>query len=295
VERLAVWVFSAFAKTLSLLSLEGQRRAGRWLGWLVWHLRTQEVRSTLINLRMCFPDMNPRALESLARASLVETGQLLAETGATFHWREHDWQKLIQHVEGEDLLSADPQDTRSLLILVPHFGNWEFLALYLGKRGITALYDRPRVRALEPLILAARSRSGANLLPIDARGLRSFFRAFQAQQPVALLPDQVPERQAGVYAPFFGVPALTMTFAHRLISRCETRVLMGSAMRCKGGFSIRFWAVPDAVADLDPVVSATAMNRAIETLVMTDPAQYQWDYKRFKRPPPGKPYPYPRH
>jgi Kdo2-lipid IVA lauroyltransferase/acyltransferase len=36
------------------------------------------------------------------------------------------------------------------------------------------------------------------------------------------------------------------------------------------------------------------MNRAIEQLVLADPAQYQWDYKRFKRPPPGQPYPYPR-
>jgi Kdo2-lipid IVA lauroyltransferase/acyltransferase len=295
VERLAVWAFSAFAKTLSLLSLEGQRRAGRWLGALVWHLRTQEVRSTLINLSMCFPDMDPNARMKLARASIAQTGQLLAETGATFHWHEHEWQKLILGIEGEDLLAADPSDTRPLLILVPHFGNWEFLGLYLGKRGITALYDPPRVRALEPLILAARSRSGANLLPIDARGLRSFFRAFQAQQPVALLPDQVPERQAGVYAPFFGVPALTMTFAHRLISRSGARVVMGSALRCRGGFRIRFAPVPDALTDVDPVVSATAMNRAIEALVMTDPAQYQWDYKRFKRPPPGRPYPYPRH
>jgi Kdo2-lipid IVA lauroyltransferase/acyltransferase len=279
---------------LSFLSIEGQRRVGRWLGWLVWYLHTQEVRSTLINLRICFPEMDPDARRRLAKASLAQTGQLVAETGATFHWREQDWRKLIKEVEGESLLIPAPADRRPLLILVPHFGNWEFLALYLGKLGINALYDPPRVRAFEPLILAARSRSGASLFPIDPTGLRGFFRAFQAQKPVALLPDQVPERQAGVYAPFFGEPALTMTFAHRLIARHGARVLLGTAMRCDGGFRIRFTPVPDALADPDPVVSATAMNGAIEQLVLTDPAQYQWDYKRFKRPPPGQPYPYPR-
>jgi Kdo2-lipid IVA lauroyltransferase/acyltransferase len=277
-----------------LLSLEGQRRAGRWLSRVAWHLRTQEVRSTLINLGMCFPGMDVDARTRLARASVEQTGELLAETGVTAHWSEARWQKLIRGVEGEALLLAAADQDRPLLVLVPHFGNWEFLALYLGKHGITALYDPPRVRALEPLILAARSRSGARLVPIDARGLRTFFKALQEKRPVALLPDQVPERESGVYAPFFGVPALTMTFAHRVIVRARARVLLGTAVRCEGGFRIRFTPAPEAIADPDPLVSAATMNRAIEALVMTDPAQYQWDYKRFKRPPPGKPYPYPR-
>jgi Kdo2-lipid IVA lauroyltransferase/acyltransferase len=122
------------------------------------------------------------------------------------------------------------------------------------------------------------------MLPIGMGGMRQFRRLFQDGQPVALLPDQVPERRAGVYAPFFGVPALTMTLAHRLIAGSDARVVLGSAVRCPGGFRIRFNAMPADIADPDPVVSATAMNRAIEALVMTAPAQYQWEYRRFKWP-----------
>jgi KDO2-lipid IV(A) lauroyltransferase len=51
---------------------------------------------------------------------------------------------------------------------------------------------------------------------------------------------------------------------------------------------------PQAVSAqvLDFKESAVAMNQAIERLVRTAPARYQWEYKRFKRPPPGEPDPY---
>jgi KDO2-lipid IV(A) lauroyltransferase len=38
--------------------------------------------------------------------------------------------------------------------------------------------------------------------------------------------------------------------------------------------------------------SVTAMNDAIEQLVKKNPAQYQWEYKRFKKPPEGGTDPY---
>jgi Kdo2-lipid IVA lauroyltransferase/acyltransferase len=293
-DLLVRFAFVVCSRTLSFLSLEGQRRAGRLLARLVWLLNTREVQSTLSNLQRCFPNMDPGAREKLARASLEQTGQLLGEVGATAHWGEHRWRSLIQHVEGEDLLGDAQHPDQPVLVLVPHFGNWEMLNLYLGSRDVSFLYDPPRQRALELPILAARTRTGARMLPIGMGGLRQFQRAFRARRLVALLPDQVPERRAGVYAPFFGVPALTMTFAHRLITGSNARVLLGTAIRCPGGFRVRFTRMPDDIADPDPVVSAAAMNRAVEALVMSDPAQYQWEYRRFKRPPPGQPDPYPR-
>jgi KDO2-lipid IV(A) lauroyltransferase len=151
------------------------------------------------------------------------------------------------------------------------------------------LYDPPRLAALDPVIRGARSRAGARLLPIEPGGLRAFYAALRAGRLTALLPDQVPPRDGGEYADFFGRPALTMTFAHRLIRRLDPVVLLAAAIRVDGGFCIRFDEVDEAIRDPDPATSAAAMNRAVEALVRRFPAQYQWEYKRFKRPPPGQP------
>jgi KDO2-lipid IV(A) lauroyltransferase len=292
VEALIAWLARAAIRALSLLPLAAQRGLGRMLGALARWTGRRSVRVTRRNIDLCFPELDAEARRRLVRDSLSHTGQLLCELGIVFHWPAERWQPLIRDLRGADLMDDAVKRGRPVLLLVPHFGNWEFLSLYLGRYAVSALYDPPRVRALEPLILKARSRAGARLLPIDAGGLRGFFQNLRNGGVAALLPDQVPERDAGVRVPFFGQPALTMTFAHRVARRTGALLLLGSARRVRGGFALRFQALDQAVSDDDPQVSAAAMNRAIEALVREDPAQYQWEYKRFKRPPAGTPSPY---
>jgi Kdo2-lipid IVA lauroyltransferase/acyltransferase len=273
----------AATRGLALLPLTGQRWVGRMLGALSWYARLDSVRITRRNIDHCFPELETAARRRLARDSLRHTGQLLAETGVLFHWPVNRWQPLIVEDVGSELIDRALADGIPVLLLVPHYGNWEFLSLYLGRYRVTALYDPPRIAALEPMIRRARMRAGARLLPIDAGGLRRFYQSLRDGGVAALLPDQVPDHDSGVVVPFFGQPALTMTFAHRLAQRTGARLLLGSATRVPGGFRVRFSELDAQLRDPDPEVSARAMNQAIESLVREDPAQYQWEYKRFKR------------
>lgn len=280
--RAAVW-------GCSLLTLGGQRRLAGWLGWLAWRLDTANARVTRTNVDLCFPELSATEADALTLRSLQHTAALLTESGVVFHWRRERWLPLVRRVQGESLIRDAIGSESGVLLLAPHLGNWEFLSLYLGRYDFLALYDPPRQRALEAPILRARRRSGGRLLPIDAAGIKSLYRVLRERGVAALLPDQVPERQAGVYAPFFGHPALTMTFAHRLIRATRPRVLICVALRVAGGFDVRIVEAGPEISHEDPEISAGAMNAAIEALVRADPAQYQWEYKRFKRQPPGRP------
>lgn len=292
VGRLSAWGVSALIRALSFLSLKGQRRLGRALGHLVWHLRREDARTADINVRICFPELDGPGRRRLSRETFANTGMLFTELGAIFHWPEARWRVLTVELDGAEYLRT-VGDSAGVLVLVPHIGNWEYLSLFLGALGVTALYDPPRARALEELIRSARSRAGATLLPIDAGGLRAFYRALAGGGLAALLPDQVPDRPGGVYAEFFGHRALTMTLAHRLLTRTGARAVLGAALRCPGGFRLVFRPLDDGeLRDPDPAVSARAMNAAIERLVVEAPDQYQWQYRRFKRQPRGVASPY---
>ena len=111
--------------------------------------------------------------------------------------------------------------------------------------------------------------------------LRQVRRALAAGEAVGVLPDQTPRPDAAVRAPFFGVDVLTMTLARRLIGP-ETQVLMVTVRRSPGGFELACERVDEAIRSEDLAVSATAMNEAVERAVRRDPAQYQWEYKRFR-------------
>ena len=175
---------------------------------------------------------------------------------------------------------------RGVMLIVPHVGNWELLSAYLGQNyPLAALYDPPKGRGLESIVVDMRERFGGQMFPLDVGGLRSVLKHFKSGGLVALLPDQVPARNAGVYVKFFGQVALTMNLAHDLITRARPELLTGVVFRHPGGgYKIEIEKLTIA-EDSTREETAQCINDAIERIVRKAPEQYQWEYKRFKRPP----------
>lgn len=271
------------------------RDLGRAIGWSADLAQLRVARTTDLNLRRCFPTLPRAQRRHLARQSLAETGALAAELGLVWLASPPRALARVRRVEGIDRLDGAAALGRGVLLLVPHLGNWELLNLWLAARGpFTALYAPARDASLGEWIRHCRERSGARLVPTDAGGIRLLLRALRRGETVAILPDQVPPRDGGVHAPFFGADALTMTLVSRLLRSTGATPLMGCALRDPAGFVVRF---SSPRADLDhpePAVAARALNESIEDLVRPALAQYQWDYKRFKRPPTGMADPYRR-
>jgi KDO2-lipid IV(A) lauroyltransferase len=291
-DTLAPILLRLWVGAMSMLPYGVTRIVGNAIGSLNFLLGTRSARNTEANLRHCFPAMREGQRKTLARESLRHTGRLIAESGITFRWSEARIRSLITGVDGFAPLQRALDEHRGILVLAPHFGNWELFALYFGRYGFMALYDPPKIASINAMIRESRERTGASLLPIDAQGVRGVFRALKEGRPVSILPDQVPARSAGVYAPFFNRPALTMTFAHRLIRSTDPLVVLGTCTRLDEGFRIAFHEVEDGIHSESVEESVTAMNAAIEKVVQENPAQYQWEYKRFKRPPEGETAPY---
>ena len=286
------WALTAITRLFALLPLRWAWRLADVLGGLTWALGADAARVTRINLVRCFPGLTDAEREILGRASLRHSWRLLLETGPLSHWPAERLHVLLAKETGRELIKERPAGKRGLMLLIPHFGNWEYLCYLLGEFGMVALYDPPRIRGLEAHLLRSRQRFGMRLAPTTQRGLRLAYDALRRGGVIGVLPDQVPQPEAGVFAPFFGQPALTMTLVQRLAQRTGAEVLLGSARRVPGGFAALYEPLgADAVAR-DSQAFANALNRGIEKLVRRDPAQYQWEYKRFKRQPLGQANPY---
>ncbi len=153
---------------------------------------------------------------------------------------------------------------------------------------MTSLYQPPRRYDLDNLLQAVRTTTGATLVPTSGRGVSHLIKALKRGEITGVLPDMEPaERSSGVFAPFFGVPALTMTLVHSLTRRTGAAVVVGFARRVRGGFVLEFTRPDTDLVSPEEVTAVTALNRAVETLVNLAPEQYQWEYKRFKRRPEG--------
>jgi len=287
--RLAATAANIVTGGLARLRLRTAQRVGVVLADVAWFANLRPARITRANVDACFVDLTARERRDLARASLRETGKLVGESGLVWRAPAARWHDAIARVVGEDALADAHEAGSGVLLLVPHVGNWELLNLFLGERHrLVATYVPTRYPALDARIIEWRNRAGSTLVAASRAGIRALYRRLRDGGVVAILPDQVPPRSAGVYAPFFDRQALTLTLCASLLRATGARPLLASAMRCDDGrFEIRF-EIPDVgCADRDPAVAATALNRSIERVVRRCPAQYQWEYKRFKNPPEG--------
>jgi KDO2-lipid IV(A) lauroyltransferase len=107
---------------------------------------------------------------------------------------------------------------------------------------------------------------------------------------VGILPDQTPIREGGEFAPFFGIPALTMTLASKLIQKTGAKPLITYAKRLPDGqgFKIVIREAEAGMSSSDLTLSLAALNQSVEKCIADVPTQYQWEYKRFRRTAPGE-------
>ncbi|HQQ64143.1 MAG TPA: lysophospholipid acyltransferase family protein [Pseudomonadales bacterium] len=293
-EKIQAAVVRGACAFVAWFSLPVIQRLGTALGYLLWISGSRARKTTCINIGLCFPELSDAERETLARQSLVETGKTIMETGAFWNWSLEKCRRLIRHIEGEQLFVDSCADKRGLILLAPHLCAWEVLPSLLTQHTrYTAMYKPPKIRPLDTWIQDVRNRAYARVVPTNRRGVSELMKTLKAGGCVVVLPDQEPEREGGAFVPFFGVETLTISLVHGLATKTGAQLLEVNAVRLPhgNGFDVVFRDA-NAVNTPDLRESLTAMNAIIEAAVREFPAQYQWEYKRFKRRPFVKSYLY---
>lgn len=224
----------------------------------------------------------------LAWVSILETAKFACELGRVWLRPVDEVLANVVSVTGQEILEKALAQKKGVIVLAPHIGNWELCGLHLDRCAQTTyLYKPPKLPGFEAAIVSYRSRAGAQLAPTSRKGIAMLVRALERGEIVGILPDQEPALDSGVFAPFFGVPALTMTLVAKLVSRTEAAVVVMYAERLSAGrgFAIRIREAESELAAADPGQASAALNQAVERCVREVPTQYQWEYRRFKHQP----------
>lgn len=280
---------------LSIPPLRINHGLGGCIGWLSWYLPTRARRISMSNLALCFPELDDAERRQLSRRSLIETGKAVTETGWLWCRPRSQVEALTTEVIGSEHLQAAKRNSAGVIIISPHLGSWEYCVIPLIAEGNPIFMFRPpRKAALEPLLRQSRVRFGGELASADPAGIKQLMKGLRATRTVGILPDQEPPLANGVFAPFFGVPANTMTLLARLAKRSGAGLVMMFSERLPAGRGYRIHYLPaePAIADSDMAVATAALNRSLELCIRKCPEQYIWSYKRFRWLPDGTRRPY---
>ena len=245
------------------------------------------------------PNLRRRIRENLRQADLpcdTKTARLVAQEAVrsglelTIAWtREPNYMVSLFHdTQGWEYVEQVLENKQGLLFITPHLGSYDLAGRFISENlpfDLTAMYRPPKKAYLEPIMTAGRERGKGHAAPANASGVRQVVRALKKQEAVIILPDQVPQAGEGVWVPFFGKTAYTMTLAARLAVMNNVTPLMFCGERLKNGKGFRLNIVP-FLGELngDKEHDAALINQNAEALIRRFYTQYLFSYNRYKTP-----------
>jgi len=263
---------------------------GRWLGLLGYGVVGKRRRIALGNLALAFPGMTQGERRRIARASFAHLGMNAAEFLLLPRLTAGEAGRLVK-VEGEERLREALAKGKGALVLTAHLGNWDLLAGALALRGfpISLISKISHSGAVNDIWMGYRERLGIRIFAGRnmARGILGHLRQGGV---VGFVLDQNALPGDGVFVPFFGRPACTLSSLAVIASRTGAPVIPihawreGDGHRVLVGEAIEAPGVPQG--DEGVLIRTAAYSRWTEEVIRLHPGQWTWLHDRWKTRPP---------
>jgi KDO2-lipid IV(A) lauroyltransferase len=258
---------------------------GGLLGWLVWFVSPAYRRSFRAQVAQAGLPFEQ------ARPAIADAGRLAAELPRLWLRPQHESCLPQVQLEGREVVDGLRAQGRGVIFFSAHCGSFELAPQALAELygPVTALYRPSRQPWLAELMRVSRQRPGLAMAPASLAGIRQMLKALRSGGSVALLTDQVPPEGLGLWAPFFGRPAYSMTLAAKLALQSGAALVPVRTERLPAGRGYRMqFQAPVSGLDVTPppdlLQAVTLVNQANEALILSLPGQYLWAYARYKQP-----------
>ncbi|HLE66041.1 MAG TPA: lipid A biosynthesis acyltransferase [Burkholderiales bacterium] len=274
---------------LHFLPLRAIAAAGNALGNVLFWLIPERRRVTRINLEKCFPQMDRRERETLARAHFRALCRSFLDLALVW-WAPRERIRRLVRIEGLGHLRG--LGGAPAILFVPHFVGLDIGGSCLaGEVRLVSMYSRHKDPHLAERLIRGRGRLGDHKLISRQQGVRAAIAGMREGRALYYLPDQDYGPRGALFTPFFGVPAATMPGLSRIarlvgarVLPCVTRMLPGGA-----GYVLTIEPPWENFPTEDLAADTRRMNEYIERKALEMPEQYLWMHKRFKTRPAGEP------
>jgi KDO2-lipid IV(A) lauroyltransferase len=234
----------------------------------------------------------------ILKGTFESLGRVLGETSQFMKMTPADVEKIFDldlDDETSGLYKLNKQQHRGVLIVTGHLGNWEMLVF-----GFAAIHEpisylaRPLDNPLiEDLTLRIRTRFGNR--PINKTNSAMLaVKILREGGILGALSDVNAHPKEGVFVPFFGVDACTISGPAIMAMRSNAAILPAFCVwdskrkkyRFVRGAVIEPFKTGDRKADV--IATTAAYTAEIEQLIRQFPDQWLWIHKRWKTRPLGE-------
>ncbi len=293
-----IWLLLVIIMPMIYLPLRLQFWLGRKLGILIYKLAGSRQRDTLINLKLAFPEKPEAERELMAKQVFVNQGIGVFETLCAW-FRPNLFTRTVSISGLQHLVNAQ-NDGRPVLLIGAHYTMLDLGGLLCAQFfPVDCMYRTQNNALLDWFIYNGRTSIFGK--QISSRDIRSLATSIKEGHVVWYSPDQDYGLKQGVMAPFFGVPAATITVSRRIAkmgNKNNPPVVMALHTYRQTPDNLPKGKRPHYHLTITPelqnypsndeVKDATRVNEILEGLIRIDPTQWMWFHRRFKNGPDGR-------
>ncbi len=285
---LPIWVGIGFLWLLHGLPLPLQAALGNALGWLLALIPGKRRHIVATNLALCFPDTPKSVRNRWLRRTFQASTRAVLEHGIVWWGSAARVRRLVQ-IDNPEAAMGDGD--RPVIWLAPHFVGLDMGGIRLTMdQQIASIYAPAKNPVVDHYLRHGRTRFSDIVLIPRIEGIQATLRIIKSGLPFYYLPDQDHGRHNAVFAPFFRVPAATVSALPRLAKLTGAQIIPVITTQLPGGrgYRVHFYPPWDNYPSGDLNADVARMNTFIEARIREIPEQYLWLHRRFKTRPIGE-------
>lgn len=286
------WLGIFLGYLICLMPLRVRWAVGSGLGRAGYRFARKRRQIVETNLRLCFPENTDQAHNRLTKDIFISSGISIIETAVGWFISPEHYNDLVDF-ENLDLLLDTQNQKKGVLLLGMHLSTLDFTGAVVGRNAsVDVMYRRNKNQLIETVMTRGRKKHFPSAIERD--DVRQVIRRLKKGATVWYGADQDYGIKHSVFAPFFNIPAATITAPSRLIKMTGANVLILSHYRdlSTGRYRVCFSRMPEGYPSDDDVADCTMYNQVVESCVLQAPEQYWWLHRRFKTRPDGETRPY---
>ncbi|RLA08560.1 MAG: hypothetical protein DRQ51_01925 [Gammaproteobacteria bacterium] len=290
-DNLIIVIYKFFGR----LSFPTIQKVGSLVGLILYLIPNKQKKITQININMCYPDLTDKQKKELIKNHLKAVGMTLFESMYMWHTDKKEVEKLIQKPINQQIFKDALQKKEKIILAILHFGNWEIGILDFKKIiDVRSLYAPIKYKKLENYSYKKRIQLGWQLANGNKSGIKMLMQSLKNNQVIGIAADQVPVHGSGIFSQFFNNSAYTMTLMVQLALKNKATIIFTVMERLEKheGFRMHYIKADKDIYNQDISIATKSMNKSLEKCIKINPAQYMWNYKKFKIQPDNKKNPY---
>jgi KDO2-lipid IV(A) lauroyltransferase len=150
-----------------------------------------------------------------------------------------------------------------------------------SQRPHTSLYKKIKSKIINNFVKEFREEGNCKMVETGIGGVKSILASLENNQMTCMASDQVPARGLGVYSKFFGHECYSFALAPKLARKSNKQILLSYLSYKKDLGHIINFKKPSK--DIYSDNGVDIMNADMEHEIKKSPAEYSWEYKKFRR------------